>query len=70
MDNMSLVRPLGGVKEIAIKIRGKDERTLNNADQLILQNYTFKSNWIELDDECVSVTCNGSENMELNEIIR
>ena len=53
-DHMSLVRLPRGVEERAIKIRGKDERTLNNTDRLILQNYKFKSNWIELDDECVS----------------
>ena len=64
---MSLVRLPRGVEERAIKIRGKDERTLNNTDRLILQNYKFKSNWIELDDECVSGTSNGSEDMELNE---
>ena len=66
-DHMSLVRLPRGVEERAIKIRGKDERTLNRTDRLILQNYKFKSNWIELDDECVSGTCNGSEDMELNE---
>ena len=66
-DHMSLVRLPRGVEERAIKIRGKDERNLNNTDRLILQNYKFKSNWIELDDECVSGTCNGSEDMELNE---
>ena len=66
-NHMSLIRLPRGVEERAIKIRGKDERTLNNTDRLILQNYKFKSNWIELDDECVSVTCNGSEDMELNE---
>ena len=66
-DHMSLVRLPRGVEERAIKIRGKDERTLNNTDRLILQNYKFKSNWIELDDACVSRTCNGSEDMELNE---
>ena len=66
-DHMSLVRLPRGVEERAIKIRGKDERTLNNTDRLILQNYKFKSNWIELDDECVSGTSNGSEDMELNE---
>ena len=55
-DHMSLVRLPRGVEERAIKIRGKDERTLNNTDRLILQNYKFKSNWIELDDECVSGT--------------
>ena len=66
-DHMSLVRLPLGAEERAIKIRGKDERTLNNTDRLILQNYKFKSNWIELDDACVSRTCNGSEDMELNE---
>ena len=66
-DHMSLVRLSRGVEERAIKIRGKDERTLNNTDRLILQNYKFKSNWIELDDACVSGTCDGSEDMELYE---
>jgi len=66
-DHMSLVRLPRGVEERAIKIRGKDERNLNNTDRLILQNYKFKSNWIELDDAFVSRTCNGSEDMELNE---
>ena len=64
---MSLVRLPRGVEERAIKIRGEDERTLNNIDQLILQNYKFKSNWKELNEECVGATCNGSDDMELKE---
>ena len=66
-DHMSLIRLPRGVEERAIKIRGKDERTLNNIDRLILQNYKFKSNWIELDEECVIGESNGSDDMELNE---
>ena len=64
---MSLVRLPRGVEERAIKIRGKDERTLNNIDRLILQNYKFKSNWIELDEECVIGKSNGSDDMEVKE---
>ena len=64
-DHVSLVRLPRGVEERAIKIRGKDERTLNNIDQLILQNYKFKSNWKELNEECVGGTFNGSDDMEL-----
>jgi RNA polymerase sigma-B factor len=66
-DHMSLIRLPRGVEERAIKIRGKDERTLNNIDRLILQNYKFKSNWIELDEECVIGESNGSDDMELKE---
>ena len=66
-DHASLVRLPRGVEERAIKIRGKDERTLNNIDRLILQNYKFKSNWIELDEECVIGKSNGSEDMEVKE---
>jgi RNA polymerase sigma-B factor len=64
---VSLVRLPRGVEERAIKIRGQDERTLNNIDQLILQNYKFKSNWKELNEECVGGTVNGSDDMELKE---
>jgi RNA polymerase sigma-B factor len=66
-DHVSLVRLPRGVEERAIKIRGHDERTLNNIDQLILQNYKFKSNWKELNEECVGGTFNGSDDMELKE---
>jgi RNA polymerase sigma-B factor len=66
-DHLSLVRLPRGVEERAIKIRGKDERTLNNIDRLILQNYKYKSNWIELDEECVIGKSNGSDDMELKE---
>ena len=66
-DHMSLIRLPRGVEERAIKIRGKDERTLNNIDRLILQNYKFKSNWIELDEECVIGKSNGSDDMEVKE---
>jgi RNA polymerase sigma-B factor len=66
-DHLSLVRLPRGVEERAIKIRGKDERTLNNIDRLILQNYKFKSNWIELDEECVIGKSNGSDDMEVKE---
>jgi RNA polymerase sigma-B factor len=66
-DHVSLIRLPRGVEERAIKIRGKDERTLNNIDRLILQNYKFKSNWIELDEECVIGKSNGSDDMELKE---
>ena len=66
-DHVSLVRLPRGVEELAIKIRGQDERTLINIDQLILQNYKFKSNWKELNEECVGGTCNGSDDMELKE---
>jgi RNA polymerase sigma-B factor len=64
---VSLVRLPRGVEERAMKIRGHDERTLNNIDQLILQNYKFKSNWKELNEECVGGTFNGSDDMELKE---
>ena len=66
-DHFSLVRLPRGVEERAIKIRGKEERTLNNIDRLILQNYKFKSNWIELDEECVIGKSNGSDDMEVKE---
>jgi RNA polymerase sigma-B factor len=66
-DHLSLVRLPRGVEERAIKIRGKDERTLNNIDRLILQNYKYKSNWIELDEECVIGKSNGSDDMEVKE---
>ena len=66
-DHLSLVRLPRGVEERAIKIRGKEERTLNNIDRLILQNYKYKSNWIELDEECVIGESNGSDDMELKE---
>ena len=66
-DHVSLVRLPRGVEERAIKIRGQDERTLNNIDQLILQNYKFKSNWKELNEESVGGTFNGSDDMELKE---
>ena len=66
-DHLSLVRLPRGVEERAIKIRGKEERTLNNIDRLILQNYKFKSNWIELDEECVIGKSNGSDDMEVKE---
>tara|TARA_Y100000739_G_scaffold208131_1_gene197103 strand:- start:43 stop:384 length:342 start_codon:yes stop_codon:yes gene_type:complete len=35
-DHMSLIRLKRGIEERAIKIRRKDERTLNNNDRLIL----------------------------------
>ena len=66
-DHLSLVRLPRGVEERAIKIRGKEERTLNNIDRLILQNYKYKSNWIELDEECVIGKSNGSDDMEVKE---
>jgi RNA polymerase sigma-B factor len=66
-DHLSLVRLPRGVEERAIKIRGKDERTLNNIDRLILQNCKYKSNWIELDEECVIGKSNGSDDMEVKE---
>ena len=56
-----------GVEERAVKIRGKDERTLNNIDQLDLQNNKFKSNWKELNEECISGKRNGSGGMGLME---
>ena len=64
---MSLVRLLRGVEEQAIKIRGHDERTHNNIDQLMLQNYKFKTNWKELNEKGVGGTYNGSDDMELKE---
>ncbi|ABB26094.1 possible type 3 alternative RNA polymerase sigma factor [Synechococcus sp. CC9902] len=66
-DHVSLVRLPRGVEERAIKIRGHNERTLNNIDQLILQNYKFNSNWKELNEDCVGGTCNGSDDMEFKE---
>ena len=66
-DHVSLVRLLRGVEEQAIKIRGHDERTHNNIDQLMLQNYKFKTKWKELNEKGLGGTYNGSDDMELKE---
>jgi RNA polymerase sigma-B factor len=66
-DHASLVRLPRGVEERALKIRGKDEKALNNSDRLILQHYKFKTKWVELNEEYLMGKYDEIINMEWKE---
>jgi RNA polymerase sigma-B factor len=55
------------VEERALKIRGKDEQSLNNSDRLILQHYKFKTKWVELNEEYLMGKYDEVINMEWKE---
>ena len=50
-DSSSLVRLPRQVEERALKLRDKSEHVLSPDDQIIKQQYKYKSKWVELNEE-------------------
>ena len=66
-DGVSLVRLPRCIEERAIKIRATDEQSLNPSDQLIQQEYRFKSKWVELKEEQIETQQNCWSEIERRE---
>ena len=52
-DKTSLVRLPRQVEERALKLRNKSEHVLSPDDQIIQQQYKYKTKWVELNEECL-----------------